>query len=88
MMDTELDNHMGYEKHDQKGDKNNYRNGHTNKTLKTSYAKTDIKVPRDRNSSFEPIIIEKHQRDISYIDSKIINLYAGYQSPVEYRLNV
>lgn len=35
---------MGYEKHNQKGDKNNYRNGHTNKTLKTSYGKTEIKI--------------------------------------------
>jgi putative transposase len=76
MMDTEFNEHMGYEKHDHVVDKNNYRNGSSSKKVKTSQGEIDIDVPRDRNASFEPIVIEKHQRDISDVDNKIINLYA------------
>ncbi len=76
MMDAEFDQHMGYKKHDQVTDKNNYRNGSSKKTVKTSQGVVDITVPRDRNASFEPVVIEKHSRDISDVDQKIINLYA------------
>lgn len=76
MMDTEFNEHMGYEKYDQEMDKTNYRNGSSSKKVKTSQGEIKIDVPRDRNASFEPIVIEKHQRDISDVDNKIINLYA------------
>ena len=46
------------------------------KTVKTSQGNIDLDIPRDRNSSFDPAIIEKHNRDISDVDNKIINLYA------------
>lgn len=76
MMDAEFDEHMGYEKYDQHTNKSNYRNGTSKKTVKTSQGNIPLDIPRDRNASFEPIIIEKHSRDISDVDNKIINLYA------------
>ena len=76
MLNSEFDEHMGYDKYDQKTDKTNYRNGTSKKTVKTSQGNIDLDIPRDRNSSFDPAIIEKHNRDISDVDNKIINLYA------------
>lgn len=76
MMDAEFEEHMGYKKHEQKSAKNNYRNGSTSKTIKTSQGNVQLDMPRDRNASFQPMIVEKNCRDISDVDSKIINLYA------------
>ncbi len=76
MLVTEFDEHMGYDKYDQTTKKDNYRNGSSKKTVKTSQGHININIPRDRNASFDPVIIEKYNRDISDIDNKIINLYA------------
>lgn len=76
MMEAEFDEHMGYDKHDHSTKKDNYRNGSSKKTVKTSQGNIELTIPRDRNASFDPVIIEKHTRDISDIDNKIINLYA------------
>ncbi len=76
MLVTEFDEHMEYDKYDQTTKKDNYRNGSSKKTVKTSQGHIDINIPRDRNASFDPVIIEKYNRDISDIDNKIINLYA------------
>ena len=76
MLVTEFDEHMGYDQYDQTTKKDNYRNGSSKKTVKTSQGHVDINIPRDRNASFDPVIIEKYNRDISDIDNKIINLYA------------
>lgn len=76
MLNSEFDEYMGYDKYDQKTDKTNYRNGTSKKTVKISQGNIDLDIPRDRNSSFDPAIIEKHNRDISDIDNKVINLYA------------
>lgn len=58
MLNSEFDEHMGYDKYDQKTDKTNYRNGTSKKTVKTSQGNIDLDIPRDRNSSFDPAIIE------------------------------
>lgn len=76
MMDAEFDEHMGYDKYDHSLKKDNYRNGSSKKTVKTSQGNIELSIPRDRNTSFDPLIIEKHTRDISDVDNKIINLYA------------
>jgi putative transposase len=61
-MAAELTDHVGYEKHDTTGHKSgNSRNGKSAKTLKGSFGTMPIEVPRDRNGTFEPQIIEKHQ---------------------------
>ena len=49
-----------------KTDKTNYRNGTSKKTVKISQGNIDLDIPRDRNSSFDPVIIEKHNRDIRF----------------------
>lgn len=66
MLNSEFDEYMGYDKYDQKTDKTNYRNGTYKKTVKTSQGNMDLNIPRDRNSSFDPVIIEKHNRDIRF----------------------
>src|SRR5882724_2610662 len=76
-MAAELTEHVGYEKHDAAGNKSgNSRNGKSAKTLKGTFGTMPIEVPRDRNGSFEPQIIEKHQTRFTGFDANIISLYA------------
>src|SRR5215218_1726524 len=76
-MAAELTDHVGYEKHDTAGYKSgNSRNGKSAKTLKGSFGPMPIEVPRDRNGTFEPQIIEKHQTRFTGFDANIISLYA------------
>jgi len=76
-MNAELTNHLGYEKHQSVFGKNsNSRNGTSPKTVKTEVGDVAIDVPRDRNSSFEPQIVKKHQRRFEGFDDKIISMYA------------
>ena len=74
MLKAELDNHLDYEY----GDKPlgiNTRNGYSKKTVKSSGGEMDIKVPRDRDGSFEPQVVKKYDKDISNIENQIISMY-------------
>jgi putative transposase len=76
-MSAELTEHVGYEKHDAAGQNSgNSRNGKSAKTLKGTFGTMPIEVPRDRNGTFEPQIIEKHQTRFTGFDENIISLYA------------
>ena len=75
MMEAEMDSHLGYEK-SQRSANENARNGYKSKTLNSSYGSVRIEVPKDRQSSFEPQVVKKRQKDISAIDQKIISMYA------------
>lgn len=75
MMESEMDNHLGYEK-SERSLNSNYRNGTKSKHVRSSYGEFDIDVPQDRNSEFQPQIVKKRQKDISGIDQKIIAMYA------------
>ena len=76
-MAAELTEHVGYEKHDPGGNNSgNSRNGKSSKTLKGSFGRMPLEVPRDRNGTFEPQIIEKHQTRFTGFDENIISLYA------------
>lgn len=75
MLEGELDAHLGYEKH-QKRENTNVRNGYTQKTIKTEQGETQIQVPRDRESSFEPILVPKRAQLSKGIESLVISLYA------------
>ena len=55
---------------------NNRRNGHSKKTIKGEFGETEISIPRDRASEFEPIIVKKGQRRFDGCDDKILSLYA------------
>ena len=62
MLEAEMDEHLGYDKHSPQGDlTGNSRNGYNKKTIQTQMGKSEIKVPRDRNSKFEPQLIGKYQ---------------------------
>lgn len=77
MLKGEMDNHLGYDAHDRTPkDTSNRRNGYSSKTLKTSAGEVSIKVPRDRDASFDPQIVPKHHRDVSEIEDKVIAMYA------------
>ena len=74
MMEAEMDEHIGYEKY-QHSDATNYRNGVKKKNVRSTFGEFQVEVPQDRNSTFEPQIVKKRQKDISEIDQKIINMY-------------
>jgi putative transposase len=77
MLEGEMDSHLGYEKHSPEGiNTGNSRNGKTNKRVKTTLGEIDLEVPRDRNSSFEPVLIPKRSRKVEAIEDMIISLYA------------
>lgn len=75
MMEAEMNQHLGYEK-SERSNNDNYRNGYKHKQVNSSYGSMDIKVPQDRQSTFQPQIVKKRQKDISDIDQKIISMYA------------
>ncbi|RKD31753.1 transposase [Lacrimispora algidixylanolytica] len=75
MMDTEMDDHLGYSK-SERSDNDDYRNGYKLKQINSSYGSMKIDVPEDRKSTFEPQVVKRRQKDISEIDQKIISMYA------------
>lgn len=75
MLDGELDAHLDYKKHDSKKEENS-RNGYSTKTIKTSFGKDVIQVPRDRDSSFTPILIPKRKSMVDGLENVIVSLYA------------
>lgn len=77
MLENELTAQLGYNKYEYSDqDKDNYRNGYSKKTVHSSNGDIELKIPRDRNGEFEPIIVEKGSKDISSIEEKIIRMYA------------
>ncbi len=77
MLDSELDEHLGYEKNSILGNNSgNSRNGYGKKTIKTELGETEITVPRDRNGTFEPQVIEKRQTRSDDIENRILAMYA------------
>ena len=75
LIEGELDAHLGYEKH-QTSEGSNYRNGHSTKKVKTSLGQIEISIPRDRDSSFNPMLIPKRKSIVDGIENVIISLYA------------
>ena len=74
---AELTHHLGYEKYDPAGNNSgNSRNGATPKTVKGDFGEIVVETPRDRNGSFEPQLIQKHQTHFDGFDEKILSMYA------------
>ena len=73
-----MEAHLGYKKHDNTGDNSgNSRNGYTTKTVITEDNDTiEIQVPRDRNSTFDPVIIPKHEKRTPLFNDQIISMYS------------
>jgi transposase-like protein len=86
VMEAELDNELGYDKQVRRSDpeaeemSKNYRNGYSQKTIKTQLGKVKVNVPRDRNGEYEPQIIGKYSRNADGMEEKIISLYAAGMS--------
>ena len=76
MLEAEMENHLGNEKykHEEKKQEN-YRNGYSKKKVKSNMGEIDLDIPRDRKGEFEPVIVPKHSRDISKLETQIIELY-------------
>ena len=76
-LNAELTHHLGYEKHDPAGyNSGNSRNGTSSKTVRGDFGEIELAVPRDRNSTFEPQIVPKHQTRFDGFDDKILSMYA------------
>lgn len=76
-LNTELDEHLGYEKHSPLGhNTGNSRNGNSGKQLKGEFGEITLNTPRDRNSTFEPQLIKKNQTRITDFDRQILSLYS------------
>ena len=75
ILEAEMDEHLGYEPYE-RSENSNSRNGKKSKTIRSKYGEMEIDVPQDRESSFEPKIVRKRQKDISGIEDKIIAMYA------------
>ena len=76
MLEGELESHLGYSKHSKTKDSSNARNGHRPRKLKTEYGELDVQIPRDRSSSYEPVILPKRSRTSKGVESVITSLYA------------
>lgn len=79
LLDTELENHLEYSKYEHTKEKKNTntRNGYCKaKKVRTEYGNIEVKTPRDRNATFEPVIIEKGQTRLTGFEDKCIALYA------------
>ena len=76
-LEVELDDHLGYEKGDPAGwGSGNNRNGSYQKTIQTDAGTVGVEMPRDRNATFEPQLIPKHQRRLSGFNELVISLVA------------
>lgn len=76
-LEAEMEEHLGREKYerDNNGEKN-YRNGYSQKNIKTSFGEVELDVPRDRNAEFEPKIVKKYETVCNELDKKVIGLYS------------
>jgi transposase-like protein len=76
-LEAEMTEHLGYEKDSNAGDNSgNSRNGHTEKTVLLENQSATLEIPRDRNSTFEPIIIPKHEKRVPLFNDQIISMYS------------
>ena len=75
MLEGELDDHLGYEKHRQ-SEGSNARNGYGKKKIKTGYGAMDIEVPRDRESSFNPMLVPKRESMVEGLEEVMVSMYA------------
>ncbi len=77
LLEKELEEYLGYSKHERREDPDNYRNGYYEKKVNTSLGEIDIKVPRDRKSEFEPALIPKGEKSlVEDLQKKLFLLYS------------
>ena len=77
IFEAEIDEHLGYTKHDNAGDNSgNSRNGYSKKTVKSRLGESEVQIPRDRNGTFEPKIVKKYETTSNQLEEQIIAMYA------------
>lgn len=82
MLEGKLDDHLGYSKH-ARSDEKNSRNGHTTKKVRGDQGDIEIQVPRDREGSFNPILVPKRKNIIDGVENVIVSLYAKGMSVMD-----
>jgi transposase-like protein len=88
-LEAEMTEHLGYEKNSNTGDNSgNSRNGHTEKTVLLENQNAVIEVPRDRNGTFEPLIIPKYKKRVSLFNDQIISMYSFGMSDRDIRTHL
>ena len=77
-LDEEMDEELGYSKYDYRNkETDNSRNGHSQKTMHTSYGDMEIDIPRDRKGEYQPQVIKKYQNTVTQdMEEKILSMYA------------
>jgi len=76
-LEAEMEEHLGYDKHSITGNNSgNSRNGFNEKTIKSEWGESSIAVPRDRNGTFEPTVIEKRQTRTDDIGARVLAMYS------------
>ena len=81
MLEAELDADLGYRKHENiKKETENLRNGYTPKTVRTNHGPVRLNIPRDRLGRFQPMLVKKHDRDVSSLEDRVISMYANGMS--------
>lgn len=89
MLEGEMDGHLGYTKHSPEGvNSGNSRNGKSSKKVKTTLGEVELQIPRDRNSTFEPVLIPKRSRTVEGIEDVVISLYARGMSVRDIELQI
>jgi len=77
MLEAEMEEHLGYDKYSITGNNSgNSRNGFNTKTIKSEWGEAEISVPRDRNGTFEPAVIEKRQTRTDDIETRVLAMYS------------
>lgn len=80
ILEAEMDEHLGRDKYQRQSniepEQRNYRNGYSQKNLRSSFGDVDLDIPRDRKAEFEPQIVKKYETVCNELDKKIISLYA------------
>lgn len=76
-LEAEMAEHLGYERGEGGARAGlNVRNGTSSKTVRTEVGDVQVRVPRDRDGSFEPVIVPKHARRLAGFDEAVVSLYA------------
>ena len=77
ILEAEQEEHLGYERYERTDPpKTNARNGRSKKKVRGINGEMELSIPRDRDATFEPQVVRKHQTDISEIEDKVVSMYA------------
>ncbi len=90
ILEEEMENELGYSRYDWKNKQtDNSRNGHTKKTVRTSFGEVGLKVPRDTEGEFEPTVVKKNERSLAdSVEDVVISLYATGTSTRDIRAHM